>query len=123
MFGGRCSRAILDRTTPSSTLQNPLSLLFPLDTKTGGVHPPLWYDQPFHFGTLFSVSSSCGLWAGGCELLFSPKSNHSRTSRRLAPNSHYYRTYAKQGGGVGRVITIKVTNQRMSARRHSPPPR
>jgi len=32
------------------------------------------------------------------ELLFSPKSNHSHTSRRLARNPNYSSTYAKPGG-------------------------
>src|SRR5208337_2486888 len=45
-------------------------------------------------------SSNCALSTVGCELLFSPNSNHSRTYAPVARKSNYSRTYAKQGGGV-----------------------
>src|SRR5208337_4176493 len=117
MVGGRCSCAISDRTTPSSAHKNPLSLLFPLDTrippvsplfpldtKLRWVHPPLWYDQTSHFGALSSPSCQCLLGKSSFLLLLATshpplatKFNHSHTSRRLARNPNYSRTYAKQG--------------------------
>ncbi len=44
---------------------------------------------------------NCALLTVARELLFSPKSNHSRTYAPFARKSNYSRTYAKQGGGVG----------------------
>jgi len=45
------------------------------------------------------LSSNCALLTVDCELLFSPKSNHSRTYARFTRKSNHSRTYAKQGGG------------------------
>ncbi len=47
------------------------------------------------------LSSNCALLTAYCELLFSPKSNYSRTYEPGARKSNYSRTYAKQGGGGG----------------------
>ncbi len=48
------------------------------------------------------LSSNCALLTACCELLFSPKSNYSRTYELGARKSNHSRTYAKQGGR-GRV--------------------
>ena len=45
------------------------------------------------------LSSNCALLTVDCELLFSPKSNHSRTYEPGSRKSNHSRTYAKQGGG------------------------
>jgi len=45
-----------------------------------------------------ALSPNCQLLTVDCDLFFSPKSNHSRTSTRLARKSNYSRTYAKTGG-------------------------
>ena len=49
--------------------------------------------------------SSCALLTVDCELLFSPKSNHSRTYESLSRKSNDSRTYAKTGG-VGGVLSV-----------------
>ncbi len=53
------------------------------------------------------LSSNCALLTAYCELLFSPKSNYSRTYEPGARKSNHSRTYAKQGGG-GRYLSGNV---------------
>jgi hypothetical protein len=56
------------------------------------------------------LSSNWALLTVDCELLFSPNSNHSRTSERVARKSNYSRTYAKTGGwGASCKICSPIT--------------
>ncbi len=81
----------------------------PIFTTTSSIHvgaPTILFREPTTASQQFPdrralFFPNCALLTGSCELLFSPKSNYSRTYAMVARKSNYSRTYAKQGVGVG----------------------